>query len=111
MSKQFTAVAVLDLVNRKRLDLKDPLSKFFKGFPRYADDITVEELIHHTSALPEYVDIYVASRRAEKDWYNVAMAKADEWYPRMPARKKGNYEQGSAEMDRDTDTPAPPAGH
>ena len=88
LSKQFTAVAVLDLFNRKRLDLKDPLSKFFKGFPRYADEITVEALIHHTSALPEYVDIYVASRRAEKDWYEVALAKADEWYPRMPARRK-----------------------
>jgi CubicO group peptidase (beta-lactamase class C family) len=50
LSKQFTAVAVLDLVNRNRLDLNDHLSKFFKEFPRYADDITVEHLIHHTSA-------------------------------------------------------------
>ena len=87
LSKQFTAVAVLDLFNRKRLDIKDPLSKFFKGFPRYADDITIEDLIHHTSALPEYVDIYVASRRAEKDWYDVALARPNEWYPKMPTGK------------------------
>ena len=88
LSKQFTAVAVLDLVNRKRLDINDPLSKFFKGFPRYADDITVEDLVHHTSALPDYSEIYVASRRAEKDWYDLAMAKPDEWYPKMPTGKK-----------------------
>ena len=88
MSKQFTAVAVLDLINRKRLNLNDPLAKFFKGFPRYADDITVEDLIHHTSALPDYLAIYVASRRAEKDWYHVALSKSDEWYPRMPIGKK-----------------------
>ena len=88
LSKQFTAVAVLDLFNRKRLDMKDPLSKFFKGFPRYADDITVEDLIHHTSALPDYLAIYVASRRAEKDWYDVALAKPNEWYPKMPTGKK-----------------------
>lgn len=88
LSKQFTALAVLDLVNRERLDLNDPLSKFFKGFPRYADDITVEDLIHHTSALPDYNEIFVASRRAEKDWYDVAMAKPDEWYPQMPSGKK-----------------------
>jgi CubicO group peptidase (beta-lactamase class C family) len=88
LSKQFTAVAVLDLFNRKRLDVKDPLSKFFKNFPRYADDITVEDLIHHMSALPEYVDIYVASRRAEKDWYDLALAKPDGWYPRMPTGRK-----------------------
>ena len=88
LSKQFTALAVLDLVNRKKLDLSDLLSKFFKEFPRYADDITVEDLIHHTSALPEYVDIYVASRRAETDWYDAALRKPDEWYPQMPTGKK-----------------------
>jgi len=84
MSKQFTAVAVLDLINRNRLDLKDPLSKFFTGFPRYADDITVEDLIHHTGGLPDYLALYVASRRAEKDWYDVALANPNEWYPKMP---------------------------
>jgi CubicO group peptidase (beta-lactamase class C family) len=88
LSKQFTAIAVLDLVNRNKLNLNDPLSKYLKGFPRYADDITVEDLIHHTSALPDYWEIYVASRRAEKDWYDVAMSKPDEWYPKMPTGKK-----------------------
>src|SRR5687768_11094028 len=88
LSKQFTAVAVLDLVNRNRLNLSDPLSKFFKGFPRYADDITIEDLVHHTSSLPEYDEIYVGSRRAEKDWYDVAMGKPDEWYPKMATGKK-----------------------
>ena len=88
MSKQFTAIAVLDLINRQRLDLNDHLSKFFKGFPRYADAITVKDLIHHTSALPDYQAIYVASRRAEEDWYRAAMAKADQWYPQMLSGKK-----------------------
>jgi len=88
LSKQFTAIAVLDLVNRNKLNVKDPISKFFKGFPRYADDIKVEDLIHHTSALPEYIDIYIASRRAEKDWYDAALARPNEWYPKMPTRKK-----------------------
>jgi CubicO group peptidase (beta-lactamase class C family) len=88
LSKQFTAIAVLDLVNRGRIDLKDPLSKFFKGFPRYADAVTVEDLIHHTSGLPDYTDIYVASRRAEKDWYDAAMARPDEWYPQMRPGKR-----------------------
>jgi len=88
LSKQFTAVAVLDLVNRGKLDLNDPLSKFFQGFPRYADDITVEDLIHHTSSLPDYLEIYVQSRRAEKDWYDGAMARPDEWYPQMSTGRK-----------------------
>jgi CubicO group peptidase (beta-lactamase class C family) len=88
LSKQFTAAAVLDLVITKKLSLTDHLSKFFKGFPRYADSITVEDLIHHTSALPEYADIYVQSRRAEKDWYHQAMTTPDRWYPKMKMRKR-----------------------
>src|SRR6267142_3352429 len=88
LSKQFTAVAVLNLVINNKLSLTDHLSKFFKGFPRYAESITVEDLIHHTSGLPIYNDIYVESRRAEKDWYDKAMATGNDWYPLMPIGKK-----------------------
>jgi len=88
LSKQFTAVAILNLVINNKLSLTDHLSKFFKGFPRYADSITVEDLIHHTSGLPIYNDIYVASRRAAEDWYKVAMARSDDWYPKMLSRRR-----------------------
>ena len=84
LSKQFTAVAILDLVINNKLCLTDHLSKFFKGFPRYADAITIEDLI----GLPDYVEIYVQSRRAEKDWYDKAMATGNDWYPQMPRGKK-----------------------
>ncbi|HEU0048974.1 MAG TPA: serine hydrolase domain-containing protein [Nitrososphaera sp.] len=88
LSKQFTAVAVLNLIINNKLSLNDHLSKFFKGFPRYADSITVEDLIHHTSALPSYTDIYVASRLAAEDWYDQALAKPDHWYPQMEIRRR-----------------------
>ncbi len=88
LSKQFTAIGAFDLLARKKLALSDHLSKFFKGFPRYADSITVEDLIHHTSALPAYTDIYVATRLATEDWYDQALAKTDHWYPRMKIRKR-----------------------
>ena len=88
LSKQFTALAVLSLALDKQLDLNDHLSKFFKRLPRYADSITVEDLLHHTSALPSYTDIYVASRRAAEDWYDRALAKADHWYPQMQIRRR-----------------------
>jgi CubicO group peptidase (beta-lactamase class C family) len=88
LSKQFTAVAILDLVINHKLYLTDHLSKFFKGFPRYADAITIEDLIHHTSALPDYLAIYVESRRAEKDWYDKALATGNDWYPEMLTEKR-----------------------
>ncbi len=88
LSKQFTALAVLNLVLNKQIDLNDHLSKYFNRLPRYADSITIEDLLHHTSALPSYTDIYVASRRANEDWYDRALAKPDHWYPRMELRRK-----------------------
>jgi CubicO group peptidase (beta-lactamase class C family) len=88
LSKQFTAIAVFDLLAKKKLALNDHLSKFFKGFPRYADSITVEDLLHHTSALPDYTKIYIASRLAAEDWYDQALAKPDHWYPRMPSKRR-----------------------
>jgi CubicO group peptidase (beta-lactamase class C family) len=88
LSKQFTALAILDLVIKKKIAQNDPLSKFFKGFPRYADSITVEDLLHHTSGLPDYTKLHVDSRQAEEDWYDKAMAKPDNWYPRMLNKRR-----------------------
>lgn len=88
VSKQFTAVAVHGLAFENLLSLTDPISKFFPlhYFPRYADNITVEDLLNHTSALPEYTDLYVAQRFAEDDWYTEVMRTPDDWYPRMSRR-------------------------
>lgn len=86
VSKQFTAFAALSIL--KKTELRTPISEFFRGFPRYADEITIEHLIRHTSALPDYVDIYVAARRASEGFYGRVMNRADDWYPRMERRKK-----------------------
>jgi CubicO group peptidase (beta-lactamase class C family) len=87
LSKQFTAMAVLGLVFSKQIKLEHKLSKFFDMFPGYADNITIKDLIHHTSGLPEYSDLHVAAK-VNKDWYDAAMSRADDWYPRMLKRKR-----------------------
>jgi CubicO group peptidase (beta-lactamase class C family) len=86
LSKQFTAFAVLSVFKKSELDT--PISKFFRGFPRYADRITIKHLLHHTSALPDYIDLHVAARRAAENWYDKVMIRPDDWYPQMPRRKK-----------------------
>jgi D-alanyl-D-alanine carboxypeptidase len=50
-SKQFTAMAVMILVERGKLNYDDPLTKFFPEFPSYARTITVRHLLNHTSGL------------------------------------------------------------
>ena len=54
VSKQFTATAVLLLADQGKLTLDDPLSKYLPEFPKWAATVTVAELIHQTSGIPEY---------------------------------------------------------
>src|SRR6266436_7553866 len=86
VSKQFTAFAALSIFTAAELDT--PISKFFRGFPRCADKITIKHLIHHTAALPDYIDLHVGARLSAEDWYHRVMSRRDDWYPQMSRRKK-----------------------
>lgn len=57
LTKQFTAMGVMILVERHQLSYSDPLSKYFPQFPAYAEKITVRHLLNHTSGIPDYVDL------------------------------------------------------
>src|SRR4051794_28609721 len=57
VSKQFTATAILLLADDNDLRLSDPLAKYVEGLPRWAGQVTVEELLHHTSGIPDYLDL------------------------------------------------------
>jgi CubicO group peptidase (beta-lactamase class C family) len=52
VSKTFTAVAVLQLLEQGKLGLDDPLVKYFPEFP--AQKITIRQLLSHTSGLVDY---------------------------------------------------------
>lgn len=51
-SKQFTAMAILLLAERRQLGLDEPVTRYLEGFPYPA--ITVRHLLAHTSGLPDY---------------------------------------------------------
>jgi D-alanyl-D-alanine carboxypeptidase len=53
ITKQFTAAAILQLVEQGKLHLDDPLSRFFAGFPPSGREIQVRHLLSHTSGLAE----------------------------------------------------------
>lgn len=57
MTKQFTAMAVMILAERKRLSLDDSLTKFFPDFPPYGKQVTLRHLLNHTSGLTDYFDL------------------------------------------------------
>jgi len=53
ITKQFTAMAVLLLQRRGRLDLDDTVDRFVPDYPG-GDRITIHQLLTHTSGIPSY---------------------------------------------------------
>jgi D-alanyl-D-alanine carboxypeptidase len=55
VTKQFTAVAIMMLVEQGKLSLSDDLTKFFPDYPTRGKKITVENLLTHTSGINDYL--------------------------------------------------------
>lgn len=55
VTKQFTAVAILKLVEQGKLQMDDKVSKFFPGYPK-GDSITIHMLLNHTSGIYNYLE-------------------------------------------------------
>ncbi len=55
VSKTFTAVAILKLMEQGKLKLDDDVRHFFPLFPY--DNITIKDLLSHRSGLPNYVHL------------------------------------------------------
>src|SRR5262245_49934151 len=57
VSKQFTAMAIMLLADRRQLSLDARLPDLFPEFPACGASITVRRLLHHTSGLLDYEDL------------------------------------------------------
>lgn len=54
ISKLFTAVMLMQQIEKGKLNINDKLSKYYPEIPN-ADKITIEKLMNHTSGLGDYV--------------------------------------------------------
>jgi len=54
VGKQFTATAVMMLVEEGRIKLDDPITKYLKGAPASWKQVTVRELLSHTAGFTDY---------------------------------------------------------
>lgn len=57
ITKQFTAVAILQLVEQGKLSLRDNLQKFIPDFPSKKYTVTIENLLTQTSGIPDYLNL------------------------------------------------------
>jgi len=77
VGKQFTATAVMMLVEEGKLGLDDPLTKFFKDAPATWKDVTVRELLSHTAGFGDYPEKF----DFRKDWTEDELLKLVEGTP------------------------------
>ena len=54
LTKQFTGVAILQLMEQGKLDLQDDITKFIPGYPTQGNKITIEHLLTHTSGIQDF---------------------------------------------------------
>ncbi|MBN1293430.1 MAG: beta-lactamase family protein [Candidatus Latescibacteria bacterium] len=54
VTKQFTAMSIMILVERGQLSYESTLTDIFPGFPEYGSRVTVRHLLNHTSGLISY---------------------------------------------------------
>ena len=56
VSKQFTAMAIMILVEKGKLSYDDSLRKYFPELPYH--NINIRHLLNHTSGLPDYMSLF-----------------------------------------------------
>lgn len=56
LTKQFTAAAIMQLSEQKKINLDDKLSTWFADYPK-GDSVTVHMLLNHTSGIVDYTSL------------------------------------------------------
>jgi CubicO group peptidase (beta-lactamase class C family) len=77
VGKQFTATAVMMLVEEGKVGLEDPLTKYFPDAPAAWKDVTVRELLSHTAGFGDYPEDF----DFRKDWAEEGLLKLVESIP------------------------------
>lgn len=58
LTKQFTAAAVMQLVEQGRIGLDDPIQEYLPEFDTQGRTVTIEHLLNHTSGIRSYTSIF-----------------------------------------------------
>ena len=69
ITKQFTAMLILQLASENKLDLHTPISNYLPDYPKKnAEQITIHQLLNHSSGTPE-TDEFIRFRDMERNRY------------------------------------------
>lgn len=68
MTKQFTAITILQLIEEGKISLKDSVQKYIKDFPSKGYTITIENLLTQTSGIKDYLS-EISNPSKQKETY------------------------------------------
>ena len=72
VSKQFTAMVVLLLVEDGRLSLDDSVRQWIAELRAFGDRISIRQLIHHTSGIRDYLTLMELAGYRDADYFSAA---------------------------------------
>jgi CubicO group peptidase (beta-lactamase class C family) len=67
ITKQFTAVAIMMLVEQGKLKVEDSLTKYLPDFPTSGHEVTIHHLLNHTSGIKSYTSVPDIMEMLKKD--------------------------------------------
>lgn len=67
VSKQFTGLTILRLADAGKLRLDDSISQHLDGLPEWSQRVTIDELLHHVSGIPDYTQLLLDAGFAFED--------------------------------------------
>ena len=80
ITKAFVGIAILQLAEAGKLDLASPVSAYLTGLPEAWNPVTVQQLLSHTSGIPDIVDeeeAVLIAAGAEEAWKKVVAMPMD----------------------------------
>ena len=66
ITKQFTSVSILLLMEQGKLSIQDPLSKYIPDYPR-GNEITLHNLLNHTSGIKSFTNLVDFRNKTRND--------------------------------------------
>ena len=67
ITKQFTALAIMILVEQGKVDLNDIMLDYLPNYPQRDHKVTIDQLLNHTSGIKSYTDIEKFWEISERD--------------------------------------------
>lgn len=84
ITKQFTAFSIMLLEDEGKLSFDDSLTKFFPNFPKHGNNITIRQILQHTSGLlayEDYMDDTLTIQLKDRDVLDILIKQDSSYFP------------------------------